>query len=292
MSNEITTSRVQKYFDGITILAQQRMSRLRSKVRSESGVIGKAAYFDQIGATIMQKKSGRHTDTPLIEIPHRRRQVQMDFYHTADLVDVADVLTIINDPTNSYGMTMAMAAGRQIDAVIAAQFFATANTGEAGETPTSFPAAFIVDSAGNAAMTTAKVIEAKEILDANENDPQIMRHAGTTAKQVSDLLQETSGGTVTNSDYNTVKALVRGEINSWVGFDWMRYEEFPETGDPYRRCPFWSERSMLLGIGQDIRGRISERDDKDYSTQVYYSLRIGATRMDETGVVEVRCDEA
>jgi hypothetical protein len=37
-------------------------------------------------------------------------------------------------------------------------------------------------------------------------------------------------------------------------------------------------------------GRISERDDKNYATQVYASMSIGATRMEEKRVGYIECD--
>lgn len=288
MSNQIETHRVQRYFDGITILAQQRMSRLRNAVRVESGIVGRYAYFDQVAATSMVEKTTRHSDTPLIEVPHRRRRLELAMYHTADLIDENDQMQIINDPTNAYGQVMAMAAGRKIDEVIYDAFFGTANTGESGGTPTAFPAGGDYDVGslgGEQAMDTGNVLIAKGILDAAENDPMIRRHAVVDAERIHDLLESDSLAP-SSSDYNTVKALVQGEINTWCGFNWIRYESLDaaQTAGSVQ-CPFFCENSMLFGIAQDIRGRLSERPDKDYSTQVYYSLRFGATRMDETGVV-------
>ena len=48
---------------------------------------------------------------------------------------------------------------------------------------------------------------------------------------------------------------------------------------------------IRLGIGQDITARITERADKSFSTYVYYSMDIGATRLEEVKVVEILCDE-
>jgi hypothetical protein len=47
---------------------------------------------------------------------------------------------------------------------------------------------------------------------------------------------------------------------------------------------------MLLALGKDMTTRISERDDKSYATQVYASMTIGATRMEETRVGYIECD--
>jgi len=281
MSNEIETHRVQRFFEGITILAQQKMSRLRPLVRQET-VKAKIAFFDQIGQTSMVERTTRHTDTPLIEIEHRRRSVTMKFFHTADLVDEADIMEVINDPTSSYGLVMAMAAGRTIDDEIQQKFFADAKTGETGGDTVSHPASHQIAS-GSDPMTIGKLLAAKRILDESEEDPTQKRHAGLSAKQIEDMLNTTE---VASSDFNTVKALAMGELNTFAGFNFVRYEGFGKTGSD-RLNPFWVESAMLMAMGQDIKGRVSERDDKDYSTQVYYSLRVGSTRMNETGVVRV-----
>ena len=41
----------------------------------------------------------------------------------------------------------------------------------------------------------------------------------------------------------------------------------------------------------DTLARITERADKNYATQVFYSMSIGATRMQEVAVVEIDCQE-
>jgi hypothetical protein len=134
VSNEIETFRVRKYTDGITLLAQQKESRLRNRVRVENSVIAKIAFFDQIGVTSMVEKTTRHGDTPLIEVPHRRRAVTLKWKHTADLIDDVDVNQILNEPAGTYGAAMAAAAGRDIDKTIIDQFDAISRTGEDGAT--------------------------------------------------------------------------------------------------------------------------------------------------------------
>jgi hypothetical protein len=83
---------------------------------------------------------------------------------------------------------------------------------------------------------------------------------------------------------------MRGEITEFMGFTWVPTERLNVTGSA-RRCIAWAKNSLLLGIGKEPSGRISERDDKSYATQIFYSMDIGATRMDETGVVEILCSE-
>ena len=47
---------------------------------------------------------------------------------------------------------------------------------------------------------------------------------------------------------------------------------------------------MKLAIGSEPQVKISERDDKNYATQVFVSMSIGATRMQEELVGYIECD--
>ena len=40
-----------------------------------------------------------------------------------------------------------------------------------------------------------------------------------------------------------------------------------------------------------VVARIQERPDKSFSTYVYYRMSLGAVRLEEEKVVEIRCDE-
>ena len=48
---------------------------------------------------------------------------------------------------------------------------------------------------------------------------------------------------------------------------------------------------MGLALGKDIQTKISERADKNYSTQVYLCMTIGATRVEDEKVLEIACTE-
>jgi len=56
MSSQITTAFVQQYSANIQMLSQQMGSLLRDKVRVES-VVGKNAFFDQVGSVTAQLKT-------------------------------------------------------------------------------------------------------------------------------------------------------------------------------------------------------------------------------------------
>lgn len=290
MSTQITTAFVQQYTRGIDLLVQQMGSRLRNAVRVESGINGKNAFFDQIGATAAILRTGRHTDTPLISTPHSRRRLTLQDYEWADLIDDPDKVRVLNDPTNDYSRNAAFAMGRAIDDVIIAAMGGTADTGETGGTPVVFDGTnqVVDDSAANP-LTVAKLRTTKRILDQRENDPNEERFFVCSARQIENLLQETE---VTSSDFATVKALVQGEVNSFMGFTFIRSERLPSQQANRRYNFAWRRSGVTLGIGKDSTGRISERPDKSYSTQVFYSMSIGSVRMEEEAVVRINNDES
>ena len=119
-------------------------------------------------------------------------------------------------------------------------------------------------------------------------DPSIPRYIAVGPDQIEALLGST---TVTSSDFNTVKALVQGEIDTFMGFRFIVSNRLSKTGD-IRSCFAWAEDGLALAVGKDIMARIDERSDKGYATQVYYCMSIGATRMEEEKVVQIDCDEA
>lgn len=286
MSFQITTAMVQQYNDNIRLLQQQKPSRLRGAVREES-VRGEYGFFDAIDETAAQKRTSRHGDTPLVSTPHVRRRVAPTAYDWADLIDNFDRATLITDPTSKYVLNAVAAHNRAIDDEIIAAFQATAYGGRDGTSTYAFNASYYSIAHASAGLTLAKLIQAKEILDAAENDPDEPRFCAINAKQLGVLLNTAE---IKSADYNTVKALVRGEIDTFLGFKFIRTERLP-VASSVRSCYAWSMNSMLLGVGTDIVTRVSERADKNYATQVYAGMFIGATRMDEKGVVEIEAFE-
>jgi hypothetical protein len=172
------------------------------------------------------------------------------------------------------------------DAVIDA-LGGTAKTGKEGSTSTSFPSTQKI-AHGSGGLTIAKLVNAKKLLDANSVDPSIKRFIVVSPEQIEDLLNST---TVTSSDFNTVKALVQGDINTFVGFEFIVSNRLKVDGTPSRLCYAFAQDGIKLAIGKDIMARIDERSDKSYSTQVYYCATFGATRMEEDKVVEIACNE-
>ena len=286
MSTQITTAFVNQFSSNVSMLSQQMGSLLRGAVDTES-VTGEKAFFDQVGEVAAVARTTRHSDTPLVTTPHSRRSVTLTTYEWADLIDDADRVRMLIDPTSSYARAAAGAIGRAMDDTIISALGGDAATGKEGATTTAFDSGMKIAS-GSAGLTVAKLVSAKKLLDANNVDPSIKRFIVVSPEQIEDLLNST---TVTSSDFNTVKALAQGDISSFVGFNFIVSNRLGVDGSGDRLCYAWAQDGMKLAIGKDVMARISERGDKSYSTQVYYSATFGATRMEESKVVEIACSE-
>ena len=292
MSNQITTAFVKQFGDNAQILLQQKGSLLRKWINEEK-VRGESSFFDQIGATHASKVLTRHGDTPRSDTPHERRRLTTQAYSWADLIDNEDLVKTLIDPTSKYAINASMAMGRAIDEVIVDAALGTSYAGEDGATALTGQTAIPHGSAG---LTLTKLLNAKETMDGDNVDTD-GRYLVCTAKQISDLLNTTE---VKSADYNTVRALATGDIESFLGFKFVPVNGkrsqgtkiIPTNNAASRRCFAFQKDGLTLGIGADIKTKIGERADKNCATQVFLSMSIGATRMDEKKVLEIICSES
>ena len=286
MSTQITTAFVNQFSSNVSMISQQMGSLLRPAVDVES-VTGEKAFFDQVGEAAAVARTSRHQDTPLVTTPHSRRQVSLTTFEWADLIDDSDKVRMLNDPTSSYARAAAAAIGRAMDDEIIDALGGDAKTGKDGSTTTSFPAGQKI-AVGGAGLTIAKLVSAKKLLDANDVDPSVKRYIVVSPEQIEDLLNST---TVTSSDFNTVKALVQGDINTFVGFEFIVSNRLKVDGSSNRLVYAFAQDGIKLAVGKDVMARIEERADKSFSTQIYYCASFGSTRMEEDKVVEIACSE-
>jgi len=312
MSFEVTEHFVKQYSANVVHLSQQKGSRLLDKTRVEQ-ITGKEAYFDRIGAVAAVKKTSRHSDTPQLDTPHSRRKVVLTDYQWADLIDNEDKLRMLNDPTSDYAQAAAWAMGRSIDDEIIEAGMGTAYAGEEGGTPIAFPNARRIHSVASGALAALNIealLHSQRLFDDADVDEDIPRFHAISSAQKQSLLSTTE---IKSSDYNTVKALVQGQIDTFMGFKFIRTNRQPKdiagtakfslttgvydssggtaaTGSHMSLA--WAQGALLTGIGQSPLGKISERADKSYSNQVYMRMSLGAVRMEEATTVLVYSKES
>ena len=284
MSTSIDTAFVQQFNGNVELLSQQKVSRLSGKVRMETQR-GDTEFFEQLNATETTTATTRHDDTQYVNQQHDRRAVTLQTERWADLIDKKDRVQMLIDPTSPYAANAAAAMNRAYDVAIMTAALGSAKTGKSGSTLTALPTAQKI-AAGGAKLTLAKLIQAQEIFDAGDVDPDENKYITVTQASLNALFNDTK---VTSSDFNTVKALAQGEINSYMGFQFVRVSPslFLRTGTDYRLVA-WAESGLLFSKGEGgMTSRIDELPNKNYSTQVFLEDTFGATRMEEVKVVEI-----
>jgi hypothetical protein len=283
MANTITKAFVQQFQDNLIHLAQQKGSRLRGSVNEQS-VTGEKFHFERLGTVAAVAKTTRHTNTPVLDVPHSRRTATMSDYHWADLIDNEDKVRMLVTPESHYARSGANAMARAIDDLIITA--ATGNATDGDGSNVALPSGQKI-AHGSTGLTLAKLITIKEILDGNDVDPDDERFLVLGSKQISDLLNTTE---IKSSDYNSVKALVQGDIDTFMGFKFLRSERLG-LASTTRTCFAFTKSAMGLGIGSDVKTSIDIRYDKSLAHQVYLSFVAGATRIQDECVVQVDCTE-
>lgn len=312
MSMQIDVAFVNQYKSNIFHLSQQKGSRLRGAVRSEMQN-GKRQFFERLGKAAAIKKTSRHMDTPQIDSDHSRRACSLEDYIWADLIDDEDKVRMLIDPASPYSQAAMWAMGRSMDDALIAAMRGDAYSGEAGTTTVALPVTQKVLSQADAAVGTPTNLNmdtlrhVKQKFDLNDVDESISRYFAVTSYQLMNLLKETQ---ITSADYANVKALVEGKIDTFMGFKFIRIERLPAVDGNYdnstglvlasggtslssaRRCLAWAQDGVVLAIGRDMEAKIEPRPDKNYATQVFARMSIGAARIEEEKVVEVYCKES
>lgn len=286
----IDAALVKQFNADVTVLSQQKGSKLRNTVRLKTGVVGEDTYLDQIAKTAAVKRTTRHENTPLVNSEWQRRRISLVDYNWSDLIDKADKLKMLADPTNEYTMNASYALGRAIDDEIITQAFATAYIGKTGSVSETFPAANVV-AVGASGLTVNKLLDAKELLDNADVDPDEPRYIAITGTQLKDLLSEDN---IKSADYNTIKALVKGDVDTFCGFKFILISTslLDTDANSYRRVICWARNGLGLAMGQDIQTRVTEESTKNFSAQVWANISCGASRIDSDKVIEIKCSEA
>lgn len=304
MSFTVTDAFVQQFTGNIRLLAQQTKSRLRKTV-FEDTITGEAAYLEQVAPTAARKVQARHADSPLMNTQHLRRRIAPYDYDWGDLIDKLDKVRLLVDPASTYANNAAGALERGIDDEIIGAFFGTAFSGHSGSTALAWPngnsesaptapAGTQVavndwtygNGSGNVGLTISKLISASVALDAAEGDEDEDRFIVVQGKHKGNLLATTEA---TSADYNTVRALYDGKIDTFMGFKFVHSERLLLNGSGFTRVPAYRRTAMGLGVAKDVGAMVTQRGDKRFAWYAYADMALGAARLEEPKLVELIC---
>lgn len=301
----VTTAFTEQYSALVYMLSQQKGSKFRNLVRNETLSSSRNAYFERLGTATAQEITTRHGDTPLNEIPHSRRRLTPADYNTATLLDNADQLKMLIDPKSPYAIAQAMELGRIIDDVIITAALGSVSTGQTGGTEVAFEddsrsmngdgtitaLGTLASSGTETDITLAKILAMMNLFNEEDVDSDIPKIWAVSPREIQVMLDIVEVG---SADFNTVKALAAGKVDTFAGFKFFWTNRLPldAASSDTTRTFAWAQDGLILGTAETITSKISERDDKNYSIQVYAEQSVGAIRLEGAKVHEALMDLA
>jgi len=267
-------------FDAEVKQAYQAKAQLVGAVRQRRGVEGSTAKFPKAGKGVATLRIPQTDVTPL-NVDFSQVTATMEDWNAAEYSDIFMQQKVNFDERQELVQVVANAIGRRQDQLILDALAATSGVGT------------VATSIGGADtnLNLEKLLAAKKELDKN-NVPPTDRHMIIHANNLSALLGETE---VTSSDYASVKALVNGEINTFLGFNFHVLGDRAEGGLPVasdvRSCWAFHKDAIGYAEGMGPKTEINYVPEKT-SFLVNAMFSAGAVGIDAEGIVKVSADES
>lgn len=294
-----------KYTNKWGTLLQQTIARFRNYTSTDTGLSGKVVFMDQFGLLDFDEKTSRLGKTVLDEAPTDRRSMRPRIFTKAIGYDEFDGTQLgnIDVPVSKTIEGLRAAAGRRMDDVMISGFLGTNYIGEDGMKAVELHSDQIVaanyvetGSAKASNLTIGKLRAALQRFQEEEAWGQDSENYGdqlviaVTSSQIMSLLRTTEA---TSADFVNVKALVNGEIDTLLGFKFIRTQRLPLDEDgKTRSCLAWVKSKAKFGLWEDFKVKLSVRDDMEEALQIRAKFACGATRLQEEGFVKILCDES
>ena len=287
MAESIDELYVRQYQNTMRMLCQQKVSKLEETAIPPVKVSGEYLYWERIGPSEAIPLVTRHAATPNIEVDHSRRRSSTTPYVWATLLDRADAGRLLVDPKGPYQQTGMFAMQRAKDDVIIAALGGSAWTGKDGTTEVALPAAQKI-AAGATGLTITKLLTAIEMFGLASVEDDVQKIVVASYQQRTNLLNTTE---VTSADYNTVRSLVNGDVDTFLGFKFIWSNRLVKVATS-RFCYAYTKEAMGYGSLDEIVVRLTEESTLNFAWQPYVSMDLGATRIEDVQVIEIECTEA
>jgi hypothetical protein len=267
-------------FDAEVKQAYQGKAMLVGAVRQRRGVEGSTVRFPKVGRGVATPRITQTDVTPL-NVGFSNVTCTLQDWNAAEYSDIFSQAKVNFDERSELVQVLGNAIGRRQDQLILDALTAASGTGTVSN-----------DIGGSDTnLNVAKLREAKRLLDAKNVPPEgrnIILHASGLAS----LLSETA---VTSSDFNTVKALVSGEINTFLGFTFHVLGDRTEggliiDGSLDRTCFAFHKDAIGYAEGIAPRTEVNYIPEKT-SFLVNSVFSAGAVAIDAEGIVKITARE-
>jgi hypothetical protein len=275
--SKFLSSVASKEFDSDVKQAYQTSGLLRECVTRRNGVIGDTYNFRKIGKGLANQKSTSDLVTPM-DVGHELIPAVLSNWNAPEYTDIFDQKDVNFDEKIELAKAIAGALGRREDQLCIDAMEAS--------TPTAGP---IVDAGVN--LTLAKIVEAAATLT-DQGVPTSDRYMAISASALEAVLKDE---TITNNDYNTVRLLMAGTIDTFMGFKWKIIESRAEGGlaitGNIRSCWAWHREAVGTAVGMDISTRVDWVAERT-AWLCNGMLKAGSVVRDVDGLIRVDIDES
>ena len=281
MSRNLRVADVQS-FDEMVKQSYQGVGKIRASVRTKTSVRGASHRFTVIGRGVATPRVTQTDVTPM-NVTYTNATATIEDWNAPEYTDIFDQQKVNFDEQRQLAMVIAMAISRREDQLLIDAL--TAGT----------PVGTVSEDEGGAGtnLNTAKYRKAKQLLD-QQGVPTTERKLLVHANNIFGLLGDT---TATSSDFATIRALVNGEISTWLGFETLMFEDRDEGGLPVAA----SIRTGYAYHGGTM-GSVGHAVGIDFRTEINYIAEktswlanglfsAGSVVIDPNGFVDVSMDE-
>jgi hypothetical protein len=268
-------------FDAEVKQAYQAKAQLVGAVRQRKGVEGSTAKFPKVGKGVATLRIPQTDVTPL-NVDFSQVTATLEDWNAAEYSDIFMQQKVNFDERQELVQVVANAIGRRQDQLVidALTASSTSNTvsNDIGGTDTN--------------LNLDKLLAAKKLLDKGNVPPQD-RHMVIHANSLASILAEQK---LTSSDYASVKALVSGEINTFLGFTFHVLGDRTEGGlavDGSLDRTVWAFHKDAVGYAEGMgpKTEINYVPEKT-SFLVNSMFSAGAVAIDAEGIVQITCRES
>jgi hypothetical protein len=281
MTASLNNVAVQQFSVDFENVYQAMSNNVPNTIMTVRGVVGDAYKTKLAGEIVLHERGAFQSAIPPSDVTYTPKTISFENYIALLPSDIFEQAEVNASERQNLARSSAWAILRRETQLIIDEMVAGFGTSIA---------------AGGTNMTMDKMLEAKAVLD-RLNVPPGDRFALIHANTLQSMLQLTE---VTNSQYNTIRALMAGEVDTWLGFKWnvlgnMTEGGLPVDGDDVRSTFFYSRSALMSAYGVLEQGG-NPGITVDWLPQfqsygVIPKIRMGVKTQQGNGIVKDICDE-
>lgn len=260
----------QTSFSPLVKEAYQKSSILNGCVRSDGKIVGNKAQFRKSNS-ILAVKFNKGSDLDYAGTKFEPVTAYLEDYVSADLIFDTDKNKFNFDEAKILANNVASAIGRKTDQIIIDDALNKTTTTAIGDKSST--------------LNLTMLLKASEFFNHN-GVPNSERYIIHNSAQLTQLLSDEK---LTSSDYANVKALVSGEVNTFMGFTFINMESRKEGGLPVGdttgvKAFAFHKQAVGKAVSDEIKTSM-ERVAEKLAWQIACTVSIGAVNIDDDGII-------